>query len=49
MKTKKIKNVLIALDYNPTAQKIAELGFAFATAMQELIIPYYAPTRPHST
>jgi len=37
MKTKKIKNVLIALDYNPTAQKIAELGFAFAAAMQAKI------------
>jgi hypothetical protein len=33
MKNKKIKNVLIALDYNPTAQKIAELGFAFANAV----------------
>ena len=37
MKNKKIKNVLIALDYNPTAQKIAELGFAFANAMQAKI------------
>jgi nucleotide-binding universal stress UspA family protein len=37
MKNTKIKNVLIALDYNPTAQKIAELGFAFATAMQAKI------------
>lgn len=37
MKTKKIKNVLIALDYNPTAQKIAELGYAFANAMQAKI------------
>jgi nucleotide-binding universal stress UspA family protein len=37
MKNTKIKNVLIALDYNPTAQKIAELGFAFATAMHAKI------------
>jgi nucleotide-binding universal stress UspA family protein len=37
MKNTKIKNVLIALDYNPTAQKIAELGFAFAAAMQAKI------------
>jgi Mg2+-importing ATPase len=27
MKTNKIKKVLIALDYNPTAQKVAETGF----------------------
>jgi nucleotide-binding universal stress UspA family protein len=33
MKTKKIKKVLIALDYNPTAQKVAELGFSLAKAM----------------
>jgi nucleotide-binding universal stress UspA family protein len=30
MKTKKIQKVLIALDYNPTAQKVAELGFSLA-------------------
>lgn len=33
MKTNKIKKVLIALDYNPTAQKVAELGYAFASSM----------------
>jgi nucleotide-binding universal stress UspA family protein len=37
MKNTKIKNVLFAIDYNPTAQKIAELGFAFAAAMQAKI------------
>ncbi len=26
MKTQKIKKVLIAQDYNPTAQKVAEVG-----------------------
>jgi nucleotide-binding universal stress UspA family protein len=30
MKTKKIQKVLIALDYNPTAQKVAESGFSLA-------------------
>jgi nucleotide-binding universal stress UspA family protein len=30
MKTNKIKKVLIALDYNPTAQKVAEAGFSLA-------------------
>ena len=33
MKTIIMKKVLIALDYNPTAQKVAELGFAMAKAM----------------
>jgi len=33
MKTSKMKNVLIALDYDPTAQKVAEVGFAMAKAM----------------
>jgi nucleotide-binding universal stress UspA family protein len=33
MKTNKIKKVLIALDYNPTSQKVAEAGFAMAKAM----------------
>jgi nucleotide-binding universal stress UspA family protein len=29
-----MKKVLIALDYNPTAQKVAEAGFAMAKAMK---------------
>ena len=33
MKTTKINKVLIALDYNPTAQKVAESGFEMAKAM----------------
>ena len=28
-----IKKVLIALDYNPTAQKVAEVGFSMAKYM----------------
>jgi nucleotide-binding universal stress UspA family protein len=34
MKTEKMKKVLIALDYNPTAQKVAEVGFSLAKAME---------------
>jgi len=30
MKINKIKKVLIAMDYNPTAQKVAEAGFSLA-------------------
>ena len=33
MKTIKMNKVLIALDYNPTAEKIAEVGFSLAKAM----------------
>jgi nucleotide-binding universal stress UspA family protein len=38
MKTYKVKKVLIALDYNPTAQKVAEEGFSIAKAMNAEII-----------
>jgi nucleotide-binding universal stress UspA family protein len=33
-----MKKVLIALDYDPTAQKIAEKGFSFAKAMNAEVI-----------
>jgi len=33
MKTNSIKKVLIALDYDPTSQKVAEAGYALAKAM----------------
>lgn len=33
MKTNKMKKVLIALDYDPTAQKVAEVGFSLAKTM----------------
>ena len=33
MKTNKMKKILIALDYNPTAQKVAEVGFSLAKSM----------------
>jgi nucleotide-binding universal stress UspA family protein len=38
MKTKKMKKVLIALDYNPTAQKVAESGYALANTLGAEII-----------
>jgi len=38
MKTNKVKKVLIALDYDPTAQKVAEEGFSMAKAMNAEVI-----------
>ena len=38
MKTNKINKVLIALDYNPTAQKVAEVGFSMAKSMDAEVI-----------
>lgn len=44
MKTLKMEKVLIALDYDPTAQKIAETGFKLATAMKAEIILMHVVT-----
>jgi nucleotide-binding universal stress UspA family protein len=52
MKTQKLDKVLIALDYNPTAQMVAEVGFAMAKAMNAKVFllhvvgdpVYYAST-----
>ena len=38
MKTDKLQKVLIALDYNPTAQKVAETGFSLAKTMGAEVI-----------
>ena len=38
MKTIKIQKVLIALDYDPTAQKVAEVGFSLAKSMGAEVI-----------
>jgi nucleotide-binding universal stress UspA family protein len=46
MKTNKMKKVLIALDYNPTAQKVAELGFAMAKAMDAEIVLLHVISDP---
>ena len=38
MKTNKVSKVLIALDYNPTAQKVAEAGFSMAKSMNAEVV-----------
>ena len=38
MKAKKFQKVLITLDYDPSAQKVAETGFAFAKNMDAQVI-----------
>ncbi|WP_179214525.1 hypothetical protein [Flavobacterium psychrophilum] len=35
-----MNKVLIALDYNPTAQKIAEVGFSLAKSMNAEIMAH---------
>jgi len=46
MKTIKTKKVLIALDYNPTAQKVAEYGFSIASAMNSEIVLLHVISDP---
>ncbi len=46
MKTIKMNKVLIALDYNPTATKIAEVGFSLAKAMQAEIVLVHIMSSP---
>lgn len=46
MKTDKVKKVLIALDYNPTAQKVAEVGFSLAKSMDAEIILLHVISDP---
>jgi nucleotide-binding universal stress UspA family protein len=46
MKTNKINKVLIALDYNPTAQKVADLGFSMAKSMNAKVILLHVITDP---
>jgi len=46
MKTIKMKKVLIALDYNSTAQKVAELGYSMAKAMNVKIILLHVISDP---
>jgi nucleotide-binding universal stress UspA family protein len=38
MKTNNVKKILIALDYNPTAKKVAEDGYAMAKTMGAEVI-----------
>ena len=46
MKTDKMKKVLIALDYNPTAQKVAEVGFSMAKSMNAEVTLLHVITDP---
>jgi nucleotide-binding universal stress UspA family protein len=46
MKTLKMKKVLIALDYDPTAQKVAEVGFSLAKTMNAEIILMHVVSDP---
>jgi nucleotide-binding universal stress UspA family protein len=46
MKAIELKKVLIALDYNPTAQKVAESGFAMAKAMNAEVILLHVISDP---
>ena len=46
MKTIEIKKILIALDYDPTAQKVAEQGFALAKSMDAKVILLHVISDP---
>jgi nucleotide-binding universal stress UspA family protein len=46
MKTDNKKKVLIALDYDPTAQKVAETGFSIAKDMNAEVILIHVITDP---
>jgi nucleotide-binding universal stress UspA family protein len=46
MKTNKMTKVLIALDYDPTAQKVAEAGFSMAKTMNAEVILLHVITDP---
>jgi nucleotide-binding universal stress UspA family protein len=46
MKTKKMKKVLIALDYDPTSQKVAETGFSLAKTMGSEVILMHVMSDP---
>lgn len=48
MITKKIKKVLIAMDYDPTAQKVAEIGFSISKAMSAETILLHIVSDPIS-
>lgn len=46
MKTIKMQKVLIALDYDPTAQKVAEVGFLLAKTMGAEVILLHVVSDP---
>ncbi|MEO8235892.1 MAG: universal stress protein [Flavobacterium sp.] len=46
MKDIKMNKILIALDYNPTAQKIAEVGFSLAKSMNAKVVLLHVLSTP---
>lgn len=46
MKTTKIKKVLIAIDYDPSSQKVAETGFAVAQSMSAEVVLLHVLAEP---
>ena len=46
MKTQKAEKILIALDYDPTAQKVAEAGYSLAKTMKAEVILLHVMTDP---
>ena len=46
MKPNKMKKVLIAMDYSPTTQKVAEIGFSMANAMKAEVILLHVISDP---
>jgi nucleotide-binding universal stress UspA family protein len=46
LKTNRTTKVLIALDYDPTAQKVAETGYSFAKAMGAEVIMLHVISEP---
>lgn len=45
-KSSKMKKILIALDYDPTAQKIAETGYGLAKAMNAQVVLLHVISEP---
>lgn len=46
MKTDKLKKVMIALDYGPTAQKVAETGFSLAKSLGAEVVLLHVMSDP---
>jgi len=46
MKTNKIEKVLIALDFDPTAQKVAEVGYSFAKSLGAEVTLFHVTVDP---
>ena len=46
MKTNQMKKVMIALDYDPTAQKVAEMGFSMAKDMNAEVVLLHVISDP---